>query len=452
MNIIIVGCGKVGYTLVEQLSGENHNIVVVDSNPEKVQSIIGTLDAMGIVGDGVSYSVLEEAGITTADLLITVTGSDEQNLLCCLLAKKNSNCKTIARVRNPVYYDEIEYIKQECGLDMVINPEYAAANEIASLFMFPSAVNIETFAKGQVEILHAKLLAGSPLIGEKVMSIRSEIQCNVLVCGVTRKEIPIIPNGDFVFEENDTVAIVAKRPDAISFFRKLGLMKNKINNAILAGGGKISFYLSKMLIKAGVRTTIIEIDKERCDKLSEHIPEATIICANATEQTVLEEEGLPQIQGFAALTGLDEENILMSLYAKGVSDAKIVTIVNRINFRSVIKNLDIDTVVNPRFITANQIIKYVRSRNNSINSNVENLYKLEDGKIEALEFLINEESKITGKQLQSLKIKKNTLICSICRDNKIIIPSGKDSIKVNDSVIVVMSGYRISDIKEILED
>lgn len=452
MNIIIVGCGKVGYTLVEQLSGEQHNIVVVDYKPEKVQAIVGTLDAMGVVGNGISYNVLKEAGIENADLLITVTGSDEQNLLCCMLAKKAKKCKTIARVRNPLYYNEIEFIKEECGLDMIINPESAAAHEIASLFMFPSAVRIETFAKGQVEILHFRVSRDSVLIDKKVMYIRNEMQCNVLVCDVTRGDKAIIPNGDMVFKENDVIAIVAKRTDAIDFFSKIGMMKNKINNAILAGGGKISYYLAEALIKEGIRTTIIEIDKDRCETLCEGLPEATIICANATEQTVLEEEGLAKTQGFAAITGLDEENILISLFAKGLSDAKIITIINRINFSGVINNLDLDTIVNPRFITANHILKYVRSQSNSINSNVENLYKLEDGKIEALEFLIKEKSKITGKPLQELKIKKNTLICSICRNNKIIIPTGQDTIEANDSVIIVMSGYRVSDIKGILED
>lgn len=452
MKIIIVGCGKVGYTLVEQLENEDHDIVVIDENPEKVQYITDNLDAMGIVGNGINHHTLIDAGIATADLLIAVTGDDEKNLLCCIIAKKTGHCKTIARVRNPIYNAETEFLKKELGLAMVINPELAAANEISRIFQFPSAIRVDSFAKGHVELLHFKVGSSSPLLHMKLLHLHKTFHTKVLVCTVIRGEDVIIPNGDFEFQENDVVAIAAQRHDAINFFRQIGIVKGRVGNAILAGGGKIAYYLAKILLSSGISVTIIEIDRERCEFLSEQLPNATIICGDATDQTLLAQEGLENAQGFAALTGLDEENILLSLYANEVSNAKTVTKIDRINFNSVIDKLNLGSTIYPRIITAEYILKYVRSRNNSRNSNVETLYKLANGKAEALEFLIKEDSIVAGIPLQDLHFRKNTLICCIYRQGKVIIPTGQDMMLAGDSVLVVISGYRISDIREILED
>lgn len=452
MDIIIVGCGKVGYTLVEQLSSEDHNIVVIDERPEKVQYITDRLDAMSIVGNGINHKTLLEAGIATADLLIAVTGDDEKNLLCCVVAKKTGHCHTIARIRNPIYNGEISFLKKEFGLAMIINPELTAANEIARVFQFPSAIRVDSFAKGHVELLHFKVKENSPLIGLKLLNMHQTLRSNVLVCTVVRDKDVIIPNGDFEFQENDTVAIAAERRNAIDFFRKIGLVKNRVENAILAGGGKISFYLAKILLHSGIRVTIIEINQDHCEHLSELLPEATIICGDATDQDLLAEEGLAHAQGFAALTGFDEENILLSLYANDVSGAKTVTKINRISFNSVINELNLGSIIYPRIITADYILKYVRSTSNSRDSNVETLYKLSDGKAEALEFIIKDDCAVAGIPLQNLHLRGNTLICCIYRNGKVILPSGQDMMMGGDSVLVVLSGYRISDIKEILED
>ena len=452
MNVIIVGCGKVGYTLVELLSNENHNLVVIDEKPEKVHSITASLDAMGIVGNGMNHQILLDAGIATADLLIAVTGSDENNLLCCVIAKKTSHCQTIARIRNPIYNAEIEFLKKEFGLAMIINPELTAANEIARIFQFPSAIRVDSFAKGHVELLHFKLTEDSHLIGLRLSNLHKTFHTNVLVCTATRGEDIIIPHGDYVFQEGDVVTIAAERRNAIEFFNKIGITKTRVTNAILAGGGKVSYYLAKSLIQSGIRVTIIEINHNRCEELSSLLPEATIICGDATDQTLLTQEGLEHSQGFAALTGIDEENILLSLYANEVSKAKTVTKINRISFHSVINKLNLGSIIYPRIITSEYILKYVRSKNKSKNSNVETLYQLANGKAEALEFLIKAESSITGVPLHNLHFRKNMLICCIYRQGKVIIPSGQDIIKVGDSVLVVLSGYRISDIKEILED
>ena len=453
MNIIIVGCGKVGYTLVEQLSNEEHNIVVVDKNAEKVQYITDNLDAMGIVGNGVSYQTLLEAGVANSDLVIAVTGSDEENLLWCLIAKKTGNCQTIARVRNPIYNSEIDFLKEEFGLAMIINPELTAAREIAKMFQFPSAIRVDTFARGHVEMLHCKLAKDSPLIGVKLANLHQKLKVSVLVCEVMRGDEVIIPNGNFVFEENDIIAIASNRRNAMTFFKNAGIMKNPVKNAILAGGGKISYYLAKNLIMSGIDVTIIEQNPSRADFLSEELPEATIILGDATDQSLLEQEEYKTADGFACLTGLDEENILLALHVNANSKAKTVTKVNRITFQNVIDKLDLGSIVYPRVTTADYIVKYVRSASAAQNdNNVETLYKLANGKAEALEFNITDSSRVTDIPLQQLKIRKNTLIGCIYRNGKVIFPGGQDMIKVGDTVMVVLSGYRLSDIEDILED
>ncbi len=452
MQIIIVGCGKVGYTLVDQLSNEDHDIVVIDTSEEKVRSISGELDVMGIVGNGASYQTLLDAGIQDADLLIAVTNSDEQNLLCCVIAKKAGNCKTIARVRNPVYYAELGFLREELGLAMIINPELTSASEIARLFQFPSAIKIDTFAKGRIEMIHFRVTPDCKLKDYPLINIRTTLKCDVLVCTVTRGEEVIIPKGDFIFREGDIVAIVTAPSNATSFFRKIGINIGRTHNVMIVGGGTIAFYLARRLIDAGIDTKIIEQNFNRCEVLSELLPEATIIHGNGIDQNLLMQEGLAQTEGFAALTGLDEENILLSLYAKKASNAKVVTKVNRITFNTVLDDLRLDSITYPRLLTADSIIKYARSMNASLHSNVENLYKLHDGRVEALEFYIKEENKyITNIPLMNMRIKKNILVCCILRHDKVIIPGGQDYLQAGDSVVIVTT-ERLHDIKDILID
>ena len=452
MNIIIVGCGKEGYTLVELLSSEDHNLVVIDEKPERVSRITDSMDAMGIVGNGINHQTLLAAGIETADLLIAVTGDDEKNLLCCVIAKKTGRCQTIARVRNPIYNEETEFLKKEFGIAMIINPDLAAATEIAKVFQFPSALRVDTFAKGRVELLHFRIGKDSPLLGMKLYNLNQTLHTSVLVCTAMRGDDVIIPNGNFEFHENDVISIASTRKNAIEFFRKIGTATHRVANAILAGGGAISYYLAKSLIAFGIHVTIIDIDPIRCDYLSEALPDATIICGDATDQNLLSQEGLEHAQGFAALTGLDEENILLSLYANEVSGARTVTKINRLNFTSIINNLNLGSIVYPRVITADYILKHVRSTSYSRNSNVEKLYKLANGRVEALEFIIKEDSAVAGIPLQNLNLRKNTLVCCIYRNNEVIIPTGQDMMLAGDSVLVVIYGYRIYDIQEILED
>lgn len=451
MKIIIVGCGKVGYSLVEQLSVENHDITVVDIKEDNVRSITDALDAMGVIGNGASYQTLLEAGIRQADLLIAVTNSDEQNLLCCVIAKKAGNCKTIARVRNPIYNTELEFLRKELGLAMIINPELASASSVARIFQFPSAIKIDTFAKGRIEMLHFRVTADCKLNNYKLLHIRTTLKCEVLACTVSRGEEIIIPRGDFVFCEGDIVSIVATPANAHTFFKKIGINIGHIHTAMIVGGSTIAYYLARRLLSAGISTKIVESNPARCEQLSELLPEATIICGDGTDQNLLLQEGLENVQGFAALTDLDEENILLSLYAKKISKAKVVTKVNHTSFNTVLEDLKLDSIIYPRTLTAESIIKYARSMNNSLHINVENLYKLEDGKVEALEFLIkNEDPRITNIPLMNLPIKKNILVCCINRQNRIIIPGGQDVLQPGDSVVVVMTGERLQDISDIL--
>ena len=312
MNIIIVGCGKVGRSLVEQLSSENHDISIVDPKAYVVQSMVDMYDVFGIVGNGASYNVLTEVGVEEADLLIAVTNSDELNLLCCLIAKKAGKCATIARVSNPVYFDEINFIKEEMGISMIINPELAAASEMSRILRIPTAMEINSFAKGKVELLKFVLRTSSILNGMRIKEIGERMRGEVLVCAVERQNDVFIPSGDFVLQENDRISIVASPGSASSFFQKIGVQMNPVRNVMIVGGSKTAYYLSKKLLKMGISVKIIDKDFDRCEELSVLLPKAVIIHGNGSDQEVLLEEGLLETDAFVALTNFDEENVFLS--------------------------------------------------------------------------------------------------------------------------------------------
>lgn len=450
MQIIIVGCGKVGSTLTEQLSLEGHNITVIDTDGQKVETNSNLYDVMGVIGNGAIYSTQKEAGIEEADLLIAVTGSDELNLLCCLIAKKAGNCQTIARVRNPSYSQEIGFIKEELGLSMIINPELASAVEMARILRFPSAIHIDTFAKGRVELLTFKIRPETNLHNMKIMEISTQLRCDVLICAVERNGEITIPSGNFVLQNKDVVSFVAAPRKASQFFRTIGVDTHRVKNTMIAGGGTIAYYLAKQLLALNIETTIIDINKERCETLSDLLPKATIIYGDAADQNLLMEEGLGSVEAFAALTNMDEENILLSLFARAKSNAKLIAKINRISFKEVIQSMDLGTIVSPKYITANSILQYVRAMQNSIGSNIETLYKIIDNRAEALEFSIKEQSPVVGVPLEALNLKPNLLLCCINRGGKIIIPRGQDRIQLGDTVIVVTTNSGLHDIQDIL--
>ncbi len=451
MRIIIIGCGKVGLSLAEQLNEEHHDLVIIDSSAESLQEVPENIDAMKIVGNGSSIQTLLEAGVDEADILIAVTESDELNLLCGLIAKKAGNCHTIARVRNPVYNKEINFIKERLGVSMIINPELTAATEIARLLRFPSAINIDTFAKGRVELLKFKVRPEFGLNDVPVSKLQERFKSNILVAAVERGEEVHIPNGDFVLKDEDSISIIASPRNAAEFFRIIGLKTNQIRNCMVIGGGKIAYYLAKQLIDMRIDVKIIEKDKKRCEELSELLPEALIVNGDGTNKKLLLEEGLQNAEGIVTLTNLDEENILLTLFAKDQSKAKLVTKVNKIAFDDIIDRLDIGSVIYPKYLTADYILQYVRAMRNSIGSNVETLYQILDGQAEALEFAIRERSQVTGVPLMDLPTKDNLLLGCIHRNGKIIIPRGHDTIEVGDTVIVVTTQKGLHDIQDILK-
>jgi trk system potassium uptake protein TrkA len=451
MNIIIVGCGKVGQTLAEQLNEEGNNITVIDIDPENLKSVSTSADVLGIVGNGATHSVQKEAGIENADLLIAVTDSDELNILCCMIAKKSSNCQTIARVRNPDYSIDASFLKNELGLAMLINPEYTAAAEIARVLRFPAAIKIDTFAKGRVELVKFKLPEKCSLVGLSVKEISTVLKCDVLICTVERGDEAYIANGDFVFEERDVVSLIAPHKKANDFFQKINYKLQSAKNVILAGGGKISQYLCDILERYSISVKIIERDRKLCDYLCSQYPEVTVINGDANDRDLLLEEGLGRSDAFTALTAQVEENILLSLFVKNAMSGKLITKVSKTEFDEIVKPLGLDTIITPKSITSDVIIRYVRSMKGSMESNVETLYNIIRGKIEAAEFMIRASSEITDTPLMELKLKDNILIASILRNDQVIIPRGHDKILTGDRVIVVSKHLALRDITDILK-
>lgn len=453
MNITVVGCGKVGQKIAEKLSMENeYNITVIDLRHEAVDEIVNRYDAMGIVGDCIDAEILEEAGVKEADILIAVTGSDEINFMTCLLAKKMGDCQTIARIRKPEYRRTINLFKKDLGLAMVINSDVAAAHEIARILKFPTAIRIDTFAKGRVEILKFKVPEESVLCGLTLSQMHKKLNCDVLVCGVERGAEAHIPDGNFVLESGDLVSIVATYKNCSAFFKKVGIKTNRIKDTIIIGGGVTGYYLADLLIQSGISVKIIEKKKERCDELAALLPKAAVICGDGTDNSVLLEEGIEYADSVVALTNIDEENILLSLFARSKTKGKLITKINRIAYDEVIKKLDLDTIIYPKNTTAENILKFVRATNNSIgSSNIQTMHFILDGKAEALEFKIEETSRVFEKTLETLPIKKGILIACIARNGKIIIPKGSDKIEIGDTVIVVTTQGALKDINDILE-
>ena len=450
MNIIIVGCGTVGITLTEQLNKEGNNVTVIDLSAEKLKAIGSQNDVLTVLGNGATFATQREAGIDKADLLIAVTDSDELNLLCCMVAKKTGNCQTIARLRNPDFSSEADFLKNELGLAMVINPEYASAAEISRVLRFPSALRIDTFSKGRVELLKFKLPEESSLVGLSVREISTVLHCDVLICTVERGDEVFIANGDLVFCKNDIISLIAAPKKISEFFEKIDYKLQAVKNVVIAGGGKITQYLCEILERYPISVKIIERDRKLCDYLCTQYPDATIINGDFSDRELLLEAGIRSAGAFVSLSDQDEENILTSLYVKSVSEGKIITKIIRTDFDEILKPLDLNTVITPKSITSDMILRYVRSVEGSMGNNVETLYNIIRGKVEAAEFIINGSSEITDTPLAELKFKENVLIASIIRNNKVIIPRGQDTIRSGDNVIVVSKHLALRDITDIL--
>lgn len=450
MKIIIVGCGRVGQTLAEKLNSDGNDVTVIDMSAAKVKDLTGKIDVMGVVGNGATHTVQREAGVDTADLFIAVTNSDELNLLCCIIAKKEGGCETIARLKNPEYSEVAPYLKEELGLAMVINPEYAAAEEIARVLRFPMASKIETFAKGKVELIKFKLPKESELINMSVKEMAMKYRADVLVCTIERGEESYIANGDFIFREKDVVSIVASPKNANNFFKKINYKGDSVKNALVVCGGAITHYLCEILERSGIALKIIEKDLKACEELSALWDKHTIIHGNGLKKDLLMEEGIEKADAFVTLSEVDEENILLSLFAKDVCKGKLVTRINRTDYDGVISRLDLDTIICPKNITADMILRYVRAKNNAQGSNVETMYNIIQDKIEASEFIVKENSPIAGVPLRDLNLKENVLVASILRGNTVMVPHGNDVIEAGDRVVIVTSLLGLTDITEVL--
>ena len=452
MNVIIVGCGEVGRALAEQLNEEGNNITVVDPSVENLRAVTDGLDVMGVIGNGASHTTLLDAGIASADLLIAVTNSDELNLLCCIIAKKESDCRTIARVRNHQYSTEAAYLKEELGLAMVINPERAAADEIARVLRFPSAIGIEPFAKGRVELIKFRLPEESKLVGLSVREAAEKFKSDVLFCAVEREDEAYIVKGDFIFRKKDVISIIASPKSAEEFFRKIGYRTEAVKDALIVGGDEITHYLLEKMSPLGVALKVIAKDRATCEALSAEFPSVTVINGDTADQELMREEGVEGVGAFVALTDSDEENILISLYGRSKTAGKVVTKIKRIEYNDIIEHLDLDTVVYPKHVVSDSIVRYVRATQNTLGSNMETLYHIIKGEVEASEFVIREASPIVGVPLFRLKLKPNVLVAAILRENNLKIPRGHDTIEVGDTVILVTGSMGLQDVTDVLED
>ena len=449
MNIIIVGLGKLGVTLTKQLINEGHSITVVDINNEKVASVVDTYDVMGVCGNGVTCETLETAGASKAKLIISATASDEVNILCCLIANKMGTENTIARVRNPDYAAQMQFLRNELGISMVVNPEYETANEISRIIRFPSAANLDSFARGKIEIARVRIHSDNIFCNMPIHEIRKKCKAKILICAVQREEDVYIPSGDFVLRCDDTISITGTRAEISHFMKQSGVYKQRIKNVMIIGGGRIAYYLAKLLSDTGRNIKLIEQNEKRCYELADTLPDITILHGDGTDQDILEEQGLERQDALVSLTGIDEENIIVSMYAESKGINKVITKVNRHSY-SILNDIGLETVVSPQIVAGNLVTRYVRALHNSAgNSQIQTLYKLVGGKVEAVEFIVPENAGYENVPFKELNLLPNLLIGCIIRNGKIIFPGGDDVMKSHDSVIVVTAGRIIEDLHDI---
>lgn len=449
MNIVVLGAGKTGEKLVSNLVKEKHTITVIDEKAKSVETIINKYDVMGVVGNGVKKSVLEDAGISRADFFIAATSRDEVNIICCTLAKKFGVRYTVARVRNPEYYGEVSSIQEELSVDMVFNPEYETAEEIAKILRFPFANSVESFANGAASLAEFNLTADNPLIGKAIVDVVREYDTQVIYAMVKRGDKAFIPLGDFVFESGDVITIIAKDTEITNFCKKLHIYKMPAKSVFIVGGGKSAFYLAEKLIDNGIDVKIIEQNETRSFELSNALPDATVLFGDGSDSDLLIEEKVDKADALVALTGIDEENAMISLYAKGLGVNKVVAKINRQSIINMVKILGLDSVVSPLELSANRVIRFVRSRQYDYNGRVKKLYRI-SGDVEASEFKVVEGFP-TDIPLKSMKFKKQVLIGGVVRDGEFILPTGETALKLNDKIIVIAPARQIAELSDVLK-
>ncbi len=450
MNIVIVGAGKVGSTLVEKLSKEGHDIIIVDIDEKIVNVLVNKLDIRGIVGGGADRAILKEAEADKADFFISSTSRDELNVLACMLAKKMGAKKTIARVRDPEYYSEDNYMSEELGIDMLFNPELKTAEEIAQVLQYPTAISIDTFSEGSVLMLQFLIKEGNPIVGKTVADISREYNAKFLLSVVERDDKVYIPRGNFVVLEGDRVYVTAGKSDIEDFIKALQIYEKSSKSVFIVGGGKIGYYLAKQLIDEKVKVTIIEKDEAHCRELSEMLPKANILCGDGSDQDVLDEEGIDARDACVALTGIDEENVIISLYAATKNVKKVIAKVDRPTVTQMARNIGIDSAISPRNVIANHILQFIRANRPTKGTRMDRLYKIGDT-AEAVEFNVSENCTFTDIPLKELDIKEDYLVNGIVRDGQYIIPTGESRLKVGDDVLIVSAKDMLNDLSDIIK-
>ncbi len=452
MKIVIIGNGKVGFTLAEHLSREDHDVTIVDTDYDALKRASDTLDVMCVKGNGAAISTLEEAGADTADVVIASTDLDEVNMVTCTTAKHMGAKYVIARIRSTDYTmaGSLTSLKSKLGIDMVINPELATATEISRLLRFPPAANIETFYRGRVELISFRVQEDDFLVGKTLMSLSHKLKdLPILFCAVERDGNVCIPRGDFQMDAGDLVYVIGEPLGINQFFKTLGRYTQKIRNTFIVGGGRITSYLASILDKMGQHLTIVEVREDRCRQLAEMLPKALIICGDGTDQELLESENMHSNDAFIALTDRDEYNMIISLYAMQQGIPKVVSKTNRQNYVGIARSIGLDCFFSPKQITADHILQVVRGMQNSKGSVMNSLHKIADGRAEAMEFVVNQTTRNLGIPLKDLKLKKGILIAVIIHNGKIIIPEGSSKIENGDTVIIVSRDSVILDINDI---
>ena len=451
MKIVIIGLGTIGRTVLKSLSNMDHTITIIDEDKDKVESLIEKYDVFGVVGNGACIDIQNEAGMSDADLAIVLTNSDELNVFTCLVAKKAGVKNTIARVRNPDYSKQILDMKDELGISMIVNPEKETAEEVFNLINLPSVSQMEHFAKGKVLLIEIIAEKGCSLIGETLISLGKKLKTKVLVCAVQRGDSVIIPSGNFMFCEDDRIHFTSDASSLHDFLDEIQLEKSPLKHVMIIGGDRIGHYLADELSKKKFSVKLIESDKQRCEELAEDLSNVTVIHGNGTQHDLLVEEGIEAMDAFVALTPIDEENMIVSMFANKMDVTKTITQIKNDDLYDMLGELGIENTVSPKKVVADKIISYSRALANKRGSNVLTLYRLVNDQVEAIEFLAKKEEKFYNKPLKSLKIKKNCLIACIIRENQVMIPNGDSEIKLGDNVIVVTTHMDFDDLNDVIE-
>ena len=454
MRIVVVGAGKVGRVLTEQLAAEKHDIVVIDQDPDLIESLVNIYDVRGVAGNGGCYDVQKDAFEDGADLLIATTSSDETNILACLVAKKLGTPHTIARIRNPEYEKQLHFMREELGLSMVVNPEKATAREIARVLRFPSAIKREQFCRQRFELVEYRVNEGNPLEGLQLSDLYRNIRVKILICAVARGQQTIIPTGATVLQKGDKIYLTASARELESFFRKLNIFKARANNIMIVGASRIAYYLVKELQDIQKRVTVIDSNAARCQAMSEKFPGVLVIHGDGADSELLSEERISEMDAFVPLTGLDETNIILAMYANQFPNCKVVAKINRPSFADLANQKGlVDSVVSTAAVTSETIARYVRAMQNSFDSdNIKTLHRLVGGRVEALEFNVGPGLPFIGVPLKDLNLREGLLVAGIVRQNGApVIPSGADALQEGDDVVIVTTDTTLHALRDIVK-